>query len=289
MSGLQYSLVGNGDEQFVTVFVPGDTPKVAQSSHPNFTQIVNRALEGDVSVVELFDLASTIAARFDSLSERVSVANGRVYFDGDEIHSALTKQILRCLEYDDDALTAFVNFFENVQNNPNAHSREQLYEWLDRHDFTITTDGMIVGYKGVRVTDDGFVSISHGPAVVDGEPVNGAVPNYVGAIVEMPRSNVVHDPGVGCSVGLHVGTWDYASGFAQGAVLEVVVNPRDVVSVPTDCNWAKVRCCRYEVTDVIDHPHSAPVLDVDGGREDDDHFNVQLWFDDGDDYEDYEF
>jgi hypothetical protein len=50
----------------------------------------------------------------------------------------------------------------------------------------------------------------------------------------------------GCSVGLHVGTYDYASNFTLN-VLEVHVNPRDVVSVPTDSNWAKVRCCRYVV------------------------------------------
>jgi hypothetical protein len=63
-------------------------------------------------------------------------------------------------------------------------------------------------------------------------------------------------------------------------MLEVHVNPRDVVSVPTDSNWQKVRCCRYKVVDVIDQPYSTAVLDVDGSRDDDEHFtDIDLGFD----------
>jgi hypothetical protein len=76
----------------------------------------------------------------------------------------------------------------------------------------------------------------------------------------MPRSEVEWDPTVGCHRGLHVGTWDYAYGFAQGAVMEVHVNPRDVVSVPTDSDAAKVRCCRYTIVRVIDAPYTAAVV-----------------------------
>ena len=32
------------------------------------------------------------------------------------------------------------------------------------------------------------------------------------------------------------------------------VNPRDVVSVPKDCEFQKLRCCRYVVLDVIRNP-----------------------------------
>ena len=73
----------------------------------------------------------------------------------------------------------------------------------------------------------------------------------------MARSEVQHDPSVGCHKGLHVGTWDYASSFGRGVVLEVEVDPRDVVSVPTDCGDAKLRCCRYRVRDEIEAPISS--------------------------------
>lgn len=276
MPNLMYTLVDDGENQFVTVFVPGEMPLSARDDHPNFARIVSGAADGDTAVIDLFDVSQTVGRRFERLSDRVTAANGRVYLDGDEINSALTKQILRFLDEDVNDWAPLVAFFEKVQANPQEHSREQLFEWLDRHDFTLTPDGDIVGYKGVRKNPDGsLVSISHGPAIVDGVAVNGAVPNGIGSTVEMARSSVTFDPAVGCSRGLHVGTYDYAKGFSQGAVLEVHVNPRDVVSVPTDCNWQKVRCCRYQVVDVIDTPYTSAVLDDDGADFEDD--EVDEW------------
>ena len=76
----------------------------------------------------------------------------------------------------------------------------------------------------------------------------------------MPRSEVEWDPSVGCHQGLHVGSWDYAAGFARGAVLTVYVNPRDVVSVPTDCDAAKMRCCRYTIGNVTEVAYTEPVV-----------------------------
>jgi hypothetical protein len=259
VSPLQYTLVGNEDGSNIVVFVPGGQPQVAHESHPNFDKIIEGARAGDESVVDLFDVAATAAQRFQRLSERVTTANGRLYLDGEEVNNTLTTQVLRFMDEDEDFMP-LIRFFENVQANPNEHSREQLFEWLDRRDFTITQDGMIVGYKGVAKTEDGFESISSGTAIVDGEVKKGRIPNHIGAIIEMPRSEVQHDPEVGCHVGLHVGTYEYASGFARGALLEVHVNPRDVVSVPTDCDAQKMRTCRYVVVNTIDAPYSAPVI-----------------------------
>jgi hypothetical protein len=169
----------------------------------------------------------------------------------------LTKQIVRFLE-DGEDFSPLVFFFDNVQQNPNEHSQEQLYEWLDRRDFTITDDGMIVGYKSVdSAGDDEFLSISQGKAIVNGQVQQGRIRQAIGDVVEMPRSEVEWDPSVGCHRGLHVGTWDYAKNFSGDTMLEIHVNPRDVVSVPTDCDAAKVRCCRYTVVDVLDKPYSS--------------------------------
>lgn len=263
---MEFVLVGSGDDRNVTVFVPGQAPLVAHSSHPNFGLIVETLVDPDTDVfapevTELFDIAQTISTRFEKLSERVSVKHGRIYLDGDEIHNSLTNQILRFLDDGLDDWRPLVAFFEKVQQNPQSHSRNQLFEWLDRHDFTITNAGDIVGYKGVRKTaDNGYTSIHSGPAIVDGEQHNGKIPNAPGSIIEMPRNDVAFDPAVGCSTGLHVGTYDYASSFAEGAVLEVHVNPRDVVSVPVDSDAQKLRTCRYTVVDVIDTPYTQPLL-----------------------------
>ena len=261
---MQYTLVGTEDGSNIVVFLPGQTPLVAHSSHPNFAQIVEAVMADDESVVDLFDVAATAAKRFDRLSERVTVANGRLYLDGEEVDNSLATQVVRFLGDGVDDWKPLVAFFENVQANPQEHSREQLYTWLAKRDFTITHDGLIVGYKGVRSDGNGgFTSINTGKAIVDGEVHTGAIPNHVGAVVEMPRGEVAHDPSTGCSTGLHVGSYDYANGFAQGALLEVHVNPRDVVSVPTDSDWQKMRVCRYTVVNTIDAPYTSPIRPYD--------------------------
>lgn len=268
---VQFTLVKNEDgESNIAVFVNGDL-QVASESHPNFDAIVAGCVADDDSVIELFDVAQTISDRFTSLSDRVSVRDGRVYLDGVEMHNALTKKVLQFLEQGVEDWIPLVNFFENVQTNPNQHSREMLYDWLDQEDFAIDDEGFILGYKGVKVTDKGFASISSGKAIVNGEVKTGQIPQATGDTVEMPRNEVQHDPARGCHTGLHVGTFDYASGFAQGALLLVRVNPRDVVSVPTDCNWAKMRCCRYQVVAAIDAPLRAAVYE--------DVFDIEDWGD----------
>ena len=258
---LQYTLVGQDDgQQAVSLFLPGQTPLVALSDHPNFARIVEGILAGDASVAELFDVAQAVATKFRNLSERVSVANGRVYFDGDEVNDSLTKQILRFIDEGND-FRPLVNFFEKVQQNPEQHSRENLYRWLDAADFTLAANGDIIGYKGIASDGNGgYVSIHSGRAIVNGEVVEGRIPNAPGSIIEMPRSEVTFDPSVGCHTGLHIGTWDYAYSFGRGGVLEVRVNPRDVVSVPTDSGDQKLRACRYEVVDILSEPYTSALI-----------------------------
>jgi hypothetical protein len=288
---MYHTLVSNaeGTESNITVFVPGlDQPLVAHSSHPNFKAIVAAVLDGERDGIEdLFDTAQTVARKFERLSERVTVANGQVYFDGDLIDNSLTTQIVRVLNEDgDDGWSlpkwhGLVNFMENVQTNPDEHSREQLYEWLARRDFTITDHGYIVGYKGVRRDGEGYRSISSGsePVLVEStdgtsEVRRGRIYQQVGDTVSMARSLVEADPSVGCHVGLHVGTFDYARSFGGGLTLEVHVNPRDVVSVPTDCDAAKVRACSYTIVDEIEKPYEQAVVtgwaDYDDDEYDDD-------------------
>ena len=268
MPEIQYALIDNNGNKNITVFYNGEM-YVATDSHSNWDAIEAGARALDPSVIELFDIGATAQARFDRLSDRVTVKSGKVFLDNQPVHNALTEQVIRFLDAGQQDFGPLVNFFEAVQTNPNEHSREQLYTWLDVHDFTILPNGNFVGYKGVRVVGDSYQSISHGKAISNGIEYTGAIPNPIGAIVEMPRDEVQHDPSQGCHTGLHVGTWDYASGFAQGAVLKVEVNPRDVVSVPTDCGHQKLRTCRYTVLEVIDAPVAGP-LDYDYVVDDED-------------------
>lgn len=249
---LKFNLVTVGDMQNITVLVDGEL-LTASTEHPNFATIVAAVMDGREDVADLFDMEKAVNKKFDRLSERVAVRNGRVFFDGEEMDNSLTKQIVRFVEEGEEDFMPLVNFMEKVMVNPNANSREQLYEWLSNHEFTITDTGDIVAYKGCYLTEDGTPrSTVEAPekdkVTVDGEPVTGYVLNPNGATVEMPRSVVDDNENAHCSVGLHVGTYRYAREYASsGTVLEVHVNPRDVVSVTSDSNREKIRTCRYKV------------------------------------------
>jgi hypothetical protein len=291
----QYSIVSDGENTNITVYISGHPyPLVADDSHPNYAEIKDVVVfdlaEGDDEyLIGLFDVAATAAKYFAPLSERVSVANGRLYFDNDEVDNSLAKQVVRFINEGVSDWQPLVKFMENVANNPHPHSREQLYDWLAKRDFTITDEGYIVAYKGVQVSENGgYESIHSGKAIVDGEVVSGRIPTNPGSIVEMPRLEVHHDPSTGCSTGLHAGNWRYARSFAN-IVLEVRINPRDVVSVPTDSDWEKVRVCRYEVIQVVDAAYDTSVLFSDS--EDlptDEEVYEYLFGDDEDDTEEIE-
>ena len=242
---MQFNLVGMHGQANITVVVDGEM-YVADETHPNFEAIKAGALAGDESVVDLFDTGRTIVKRFEKLSRSVSIKGDKVFFDGVEQDNALTEHLVQVVNQGVEDFTPLVNFYEKIQANPNPHSREHLYRWLN-HRFTITPEGNIIGYRGLR---EDFTSVHAGPAVVNGEEVNGHVDNAVGNVVELPRDQVTFDPAQGCAFGLHVGTFDYAAGWGHGVVVEVEVDPRDVVSVPTDSGDAKMRVCRYTVTAV---------------------------------------
>lgn len=246
----------------VVAFNPNNTEPVveADSRHPHWQQIVNGLAAGDESVFELFDVQGGLMKRLQTLSDRIEYDGENIRFDGDVVNSALANQIKRFLEQGVEDYKPLVKFWEKVAQNPDERSREQLFTWLQSHDFTITEDGDIVGYKGVVEYKPGeYQSSSSGTAYVNGKKHVGQIPNQPGTIVTMPRSEVKNDPNVACHKGLHVGDWSYASGFAGPVTLEVHVNPRDVVSIPRDSQARKMRCCKYKVVQRIGKHYDSAV------------------------------
>lgn len=279
----------HGELKSITAIVDGGdgarAPITLNSDNPKFSEIKGKldeytasASAGQVADAmaasrELADLilsATDIAAQVSEKFEKLDLLNGRltrkgnrVFLDYEPIDPVLEKEIIKALDENDDvtwhALAAFIG---RLYGNTTQYVRDQLFSWLEAtfkddgtHGFNILPDGRFVGYKGCEFDAEGnVVSRNTGFAISNGAQYNGHIPNPVGAVVEMPRRMVQDDPATACSTGLHVGTWGYASGFSGGAILTVAVDPADVVSIPTDCGGQKLRCCRYEVIDVVDDP-----------------------------------
>lgn len=176
--------------------------------------------------------------------------NHLVMFDGELFYYGvhLTSTIAKRIEKDAAEGTLddrYIKFLVRLLRNPSAKSVEMLYDFMQANDIDILPDGRIKCFRGVTQLPDGSCVDYH----------SGKVPQYEGCFISMPRNFVEDNPEVACSHGLHCASAEYAKGY--GVLTEVAVDPADVVSVPYDYDFAKCRCCRFEIL-------TAPVKRTEG-------------------------
>lgn len=257
---MQFHIIETKDSKSITLFYSDGSSDVVPSNHQRFDEIVTRLREGaqDDEIRRLVNALAEAVKSFVHLSERITLRGKKLYFDGDRVRGPIVKHIIRMVKRgEEDQAIAVARFLEKLNTNPSEYAREHLYEFLDRNEFTIIESGDYVAYKGLSRE---FTSVSHGKAMVDGVVYEGAIPNPIGAVVEMPRSEVDDGAHTYCSTGLHAGTYRFARGFSRGPVAAILVNPRDVVSVPDD--GEKLRVCRYLVLEYVDQEYPEAVREL---------------------------
>ena len=202
--------------------------------HINYKMILERLPTATADeLLEIVDIQKAVAVYSDGL---VEIKESRVLYDGEEVHGSISKRIL---EFMSKGLPfqPLVNFLNNLMENPSMQSQKELYDFLEHENLAITSDGHFLAYKAVR---NDFK-----------DKYRGTFDNSIGNVVTMQRAKVDDDRGRGCSNGLHAGALNYVASYgsvdAGDRIVIVKINPRDVVSVPTDCNCEKLRTCRYEV------------------------------------------
>lgn len=251
----RYNYVDFDGKKNLTILHEGELVTVS-GEHAKFNEIYLRVQDESDQLADLkslLDPAQAISDRFEKIGEQVAVKNGHVLFEGREVHDVITDHIVRFYEEGNDNFKPLVKFLEKLQSNPNEHSKEHLYRWLKAQQLAIAENGDFIAYKGVRAD---LTSVHQGDGIVNGvQLTNTNLPNEPGSEVEMPRDEVTFDPADGCSFGLHAGSWRYANGFGR-RVLEVHINPRDVVSVPVDSGDQKLRTCRYRVVQELQREYT---------------------------------
>lgn len=255
---VRYSYTRNEDGT-ANITVLGEFTRSIASNHPNFIALRDylQAHEDDADadeVLRLVDAGKTAQSALKRLSERIVVEDDTLFFDGDKIDNLLSRQIIRMSNDNDFQTLGLVAFMEKLATNPSKKSRRSLFAYVDRHGFSLTEDGDFLAYKGVtrkfEAPEGIYHSIRTGTASVNDVEFTGPIPQKVGDVVTMPRLTVDEDREVACSEGLHAGTFSYATDFGHGHTLQVLINPRDVVAVPKDCDEQKLRVCRYVITEV---------------------------------------
>lgn len=177
----------------------------------------------------------------------VTVVDGVVHVDGTAIPSELSDR-LKQFKLERLPFEPLIAFWRNLKSNPSFNSRQMLYKFLEHNGHPITTDGCFIAYRGVRE---------------DLKDVHtGKWDNSPGKVCKVDRSEVDDNPNNTCSFGLHVACFDYAHKFGH-TTIEVKVNPRDVVAVPTDYNGTKMRVSEFEVLALVTNPRTEALVHRD--------------------------
>ena len=233
----------------VTVILKGNSYNISEA-HPKYAKVMEALQTEGMTESKLLKIISTKNAiniygkgLFKIVDNHLEDSKGNI------LHGSLVERILK-LHADGKPVKFLCRFLENLYKNPARHAIDELYLFLERNDLPITDDGCFVAYKGV---DDDYSDLySH------------KYKNTVGAVMEMPRHDVDDNRENTCSVGFHVGRFEYANDYAgaRGRLMICKVNPADVVSVPPDYDCSKLRTCRYEVIGEVTDEEDRDVLNA---------------------------
>jgi len=249
--------------------------------HTNYKMILEALpTANEDELLDLVDLEKAVANFSDGL---VEVKNGKVLFEGEEVHGSISQRILEFMKKGL-PFQPLVNFLNNLMSNPSMQSQKELYDFLEHEHLPITEDGHFLAYKAVR---SNYM-----------DKYKGVFDNHVGNVCEMRRAKVDDNRSVGCSNGLHAGALNYVASYgsveSNDRIVIVKINPADVVSVPSDCNCEKLRTCRYEVVGEYQGELLKPLYKSEFGEDDYhedegslyDEYDEDYWDQYDDDYDD---
>ena len=226
-------------------------PVVISPDHVSYGQIKS-ALK-DSSEDELLALCDVKLATKKYVSQDTSGKatineNDEVCYEGQPIHNSIAVKVrefmVEGLPFD-----SLLRFLERVNLNPSFTARNELFDFLQHKNLPITQDGCFLAYKAVRSDFK--------------DKYTGTITNSLNTVVEIPRNTCDDNRLRECSEGLHAGALDYVYQYGNQStndrILLVKVDPADVVAVPKDYNFQKLRTCRYEVISEFDGALERPL------------------------------
>ena len=227
-------------------------PHLFDPSHPHYSALVESVHTEDAD--EFIKLLNTGFIVEDWSDGDFEFRDGHLYFEGEQVAKDPTNRIVECLQQGFPH-RFMMNYLTNLYDNVSERAVQESYKWSSHKGLPITEDGMMVGYKGVKTYSGETIQAKNGE-IKEGDLVDiytgNSFRNNVGDTASMKRRQVCDDHTQGCDTGLHVGTYDYACDWAgsTGVVVLVKFNPKDIVSVPSDCECQKMRVSSYEVISV---------------------------------------
>ena len=225
MNAFPYLIQGNN-----IVVVIGNQSHTISKTHITYQKVLDAIKAQDWNSVK--DLIEPKKLVLNYGAGNVSIQGDQLFWKGAEFHNSLAIRMIQMLQ-DGFPVEPMVNFMENLMQNPSNRAVNELYGFLEKNQLPITPDGHFLAYKKVREDYRDYHS--------------NTIDNSVGKVCEMERNMVDDDKDNTCSSGLHFCSQDYLAHFGGSRTMIVKINPRDVVSIPSDYNDSKGRTCRYEV------------------------------------------
>lgn len=227
----------------IVVNFNGKTKNISVDNKEIYDRVVEAIRLKDYdSIPGILDVVNTINTKSN---KNIEIKNDSLYIDGDLVNNTIATRILQYhrenLPYD-----GLVEFWRNLKQNPSYMARERLFFFLENGGHPFTDDGHFIAYKAVTAD---FKDIR-----------TKTFDNSIGAKPSMDRSQISDDPSKHCDPGLHVASFKYLtdSGYYtktnENVYIYVKVNPKNVVSIPTDYNNQKMRVCEYEVLGISESP-----------------------------------
>ena len=195
---------------------------------------------------------------------------------------------------DKQEVNKYRNFWSFVSLNPDARVRDNLFWFIRKWDMQISPAGFIVAYRNVLLRNKaGFTlkqarqmladiyRLKHRTSyhidlmtrICNGENYSPYgdlyTDNYsgnfmikLGEPVRMDRNLCDPDQETSCSSGLHCGAKGWLKKNYCGDVgIMVLVNPANVVAVPTIDEYGKMRCCEYFPVCTVDFDENGNVIE----------------------------
>jgi transcriptional regulator with XRE-family HTH domain len=218
--------------------------KTMHSSHASFKSIVRALKNEDWSrALRLFDKSQLIA---DKGQGKVQVKKDGVFYNGTLLNNSLTDRILNLIK-EGKSVSHMLKFMDRLYLNPSQVAIGELFDWLSGCKLPITDDGRFVAYKRVRSDYKDVYS--------------GTIDYSVGQIVFMKRSDVCDNRHNTCAEGLHFCSIAYLPNYPGDRIMQVLVDPADVVSIPSDYEYTKGRTWQLEVAKEISKDQITDLID----------------------------
>lgn len=202
---------------------------------------------------------------------------------------------------DQKELTKLRNFWRLVSMNPDARVRNNIFWFIRKWGLKLSESGFIIAYRNADIKQDKSYSTSEVKEIINSYYTNKYIQNKdpkhiyyknttledayknimegnqgpvytdhhshsfnikLGQPVSMPREDTDTCQENTCSRGLHVASAGWLSQNYFGSVgMQVLVNPMNIVAVPPEDSYGKMRTCEYFPVCLIDFDSKGNVIE----------------------------